>query len=95
VASFARHRVVRAHSRVDSGVTSTVMRVVSCVRMLFGMLSCIITCHPRVLRAPFSRVMCYLCARSRAGVLFHALRISSRSANSSRLELLILFKLLI
>jgi hypothetical protein len=34
-------------------------------------------------------------ARSRAVMLFHALRISSRSANSSRLEWLMLFKLLI
>jgi hypothetical protein len=34
-------------------------------------------------------------ARSRAGVLFHALHILSRSANSSRLESPILFKLLI
>jgi hypothetical protein len=34
-------------------------------------------------------------ARSRAVVLFHALRIWSRSANLSRLESLILFKLLI
>jgi hypothetical protein len=32
---------------------------------------------------------------SRAGMLFHTLRISSRSANSSRLESLMLFKLLI
>jgi hypothetical protein len=35
------------------------------------------------------------CARSRAVVLFHALRISSCSANSSRLESLMLFKLFI
>jgi hypothetical protein len=34
-------------------------------------------------------------ARPRAVMLFHALRISSRSANSSRLEWLMLFKLLI
>jgi hypothetical protein len=34
-------------------------------------------------------------ARSRAVVLFHALRISSRSAYSSRLESLMLLKLLI
>jgi hypothetical protein len=34
-------------------------------------------------------------ARSRAVVLFHALRNSSRSANSSHLESLMLFKLLI
>jgi hypothetical protein len=41
------------------------------------------------------RVACGPRARSRAVVLFHALRISSRSANSSRLESLMLFKLLI
>jgi hypothetical protein len=34
-------------------------------------------------------------ARSHVVVLFHALRISSRSANSSRLESLMLFKLII
>jgi hypothetical protein len=34
-------------------------------------------------------------ARSRAIVLFHVLRISSRSVNSSRLESMMLFKLLI
>jgi hypothetical protein len=34
-------------------------------------------------------------ARSHAVVLFHALRVSSRSANSSRLESLMLFKLII
>jgi hypothetical protein len=34
-------------------------------------------------------------ARSRAGVLFHAIHISSRSVNLSRLESLMLFKLLI
>jgi hypothetical protein len=34
-------------------------------------------------------------ARSRAVVLFHVLRISSRSTNSSHLESLMLFKLLI
>jgi hypothetical protein len=52
-------------------------------------------------RVGFAAVMLSACvargvrARSRAVVLFHALRISCCSANSSRLESLMLFKLLI
>jgi hypothetical protein len=55
--------------------------------------------HTVVLGSPSSRCLRLprvVRARARgAVVLFHALRISSRSANSSRLESLMLFKLLI
>jgi hypothetical protein len=50
----------------------------------------------RVSRVPFTDIVTRrVRARIRVVVLFHALRISSSSANSSRLELLMLFKLLI
>jgi hypothetical protein len=51
--------------------------------------------HTVVLGSPSSRGLRVVRARSRVVVLFHVFRISSRSANLSRLELLMLFKLLI
>jgi hypothetical protein len=63
------------------------MSRVSACRLHAVVLDSSSSCCPRVPRV--------VCARSRAGVLFHTLCILSHSANSSRLELLMLFKLLI
>jgi hypothetical protein len=91
--------VARAVPHVVACSFALVARAVSCVvSVLCRACPHVVFARCRVgftivtLSACAARVMC---ARSRAGVLFHALHISSRSANSSRLELLILFKLLI
>ena len=75
---------------VERAVSCVVACYFACVSALFARCFvgfAIVTLSARIARGAR--------ARSRAVMLFHALRVSSRSANSSHLESLMLFKLLI
>jgi hypothetical protein len=59
---FARHRAVRAHSRVDSCVTSIVVHVVS--RLSRVRFTRVVTRRVRASRVSFARVACLAARRS-------------------------------
>jgi hypothetical protein len=91
--------VMCSWSRADSCAFALIARAASCVVSVLcracPRVVCTLSCWVRRRHFVCACRTCVVRARSRAAVLCHALHILSRSVNSSRLESLMLFKLLI